>query len=337
MKDSRAKQWIQVVAIVAGIAASLQGYQFLKLNAQEVSASWQINQQVQTPDAKTDLVFTPTPPSPPATSQVGDNALSKSQWDQFSIPEKEDYLKTLPSLVVTSNTQTNIKTLLNSTANDLQMFTKVGDSRIEVYTIFHPLAKATEKSLGDYAYLIDTIRFYQKGFDHTSLAVGKGYNSATVLDPSLGRENPLDDELNSFPDGKKPAFAFIWLGANDVKVLTEDKYLKYMREIIRVIQSQHIVPIIILSPSHHLDKYFERALNFSYDLYALSGELAVPVLNLWNSLSKLDNYGLGPDDMHFTGTAETLAFDRQKDEGNLNINIALLSALYELHKIYPAS
>ncbi len=178
--------------------------------------------------------------------------------------------------------------------------TKVGDSLSENVQYLMPMSNS-ERKLGPYGYLADTIDYYGGSVATASVAARLGMSTYGVVDPFWAdktqcqpRETPLDCEYRL----KKPSVAFIMFGPNDVRSMTEDKYSGQMRQIIEDTLAHGTIPVISTFSAHPDEEYFWQSINFNLQLVSLAQEYQIPLINLWAAARVLPEYGLDQDKIH---------------------------------------
>lgn len=151
-------------------------------------------------------------------------------------------------------------------------------------------------SLGTYDYLLPVINAFQGSFGRTSIAVQRGFNTASVLttlwsDPKqCGKnETPLACEVRL----QRPSFAFITLGTNDI--YRQDKFEDEMRQILDYLIEQGVIPILA-TKADNLEG--DHAINAT--IARLAYEYNLPLWNFWLAVQPLPDHGLQDDDAHLT-------------------------------------
>jgi len=184
--------------------------------------------------------------------------------------------------------------------NQSNAITKVGDSLSENVQYLMPMSNS-ERKLGPYGYLADTIDYYGASVATPSVAARLGMSTYGVVDSFWAdkklcqpRETPLDCEYRL----KKPSVAFIMFGPNDVRSMTEDKYAGQMRQIIEDTLAHGTIPVISTFSAHPDEEYFWQSINFNLQLVSLAQEYQIPLINLWAAARVLPEYGLDRDKVH---------------------------------------
>jgi hypothetical protein len=181
--------------------------------------------------------------------------------------------------------------------NDPYSFSVVGDCDSSPSWFLGDFDKGLENySLGEFDYLTGIIATFQGSFARESLAVGRGFNSASVLSPlwadpiqCTSGESPLECEVRIH----KPSFAFILLGTNDIYNL--DTIEKNFRTILDTLIAQGIVPILATKADN-----LEGGNQINIIISNLAQEYDIPLWNFWKAIIQLPGAGLQQDGAHLT-------------------------------------
>lgn len=194
--------------------------------------------------------------------------------------------------------------------NNPHAFSVIGDCQSEP-SILMGIYDTPDYTLNDgYEYLEETIQWFQGSFNRDNITVKDGMSVASVINPLWAdpeqchpNETPLDCEIRIH----KPAIMIIslgtnWQGGND------KTHEKYMRQIIEVLISQGVVPILStkgdnLEGDHRINQSIARVA-FDYDL---------PFWNFWLSIRDLP--GKGIDGSREGGYLTTQAWGRRSISG----------------------
>jgi hypothetical protein len=156
--------------------------------------------------------------------------------------------------------------------------------------------KQNHYNLGQYEKLQTVINAFMGSFSRKSLAVGNGFNSASILSPFWADPNfcnpgetPLDCEIRNH----HPSFVFILLGTNDIYNL--DSFEANMRIIISNLIDKGIVPILATKADNLEGNY-----QINEIISNLSYEYEIPLWNFWLAVQPLTNHGLQGDNAHLT-------------------------------------
>jgi len=151
-------------------------------------------------------------------------------------------------------------------------------------------------SLGEYSDLKLVIDAFQGSFERRNLAVGNGFNTASVLSPlwadpeyCVGGESPLECEVRLH----HPSFVFILLGTNDIYNL--DNFDKNMRTILDRLVEQGILPILATKADNQ-----EGGNKINAIISGLAYEYEIPLWNFWRAVQPLPFRGLQSDGAHLT-------------------------------------
>ena len=130
-----------------------------------------------------------------------------------------------------------------SLGNNPQAYSKVGDST-SIYNFMNSFDEGNY-NLADYAYLQDTVSYFQGSHSRDGLAVSVGLHAWTAMDPAfadkdvcVANETPVACEIRLF----RPAFLFIRLGTNDAGATS--LFDSSIRQIVEVAIANGVVPII---------------------------------------------------------------------------------------------
>lgn len=151
-------------------------------------------------------------------------------------------------------------------------------------------------SLGENTELKLVIDAFQGSFDRKNLAVGNGFNTASVLSPfwadpknCVAGESPLECEIRFH----HPSYVFILLGTNDIYNL--ESFESNMRLILDGLVEQGIVPILATKADD-----LEGGNRINAIISSLAFEYDIPLWNFWQAVQKLPNKGLQSDNAHLT-------------------------------------
>lgn len=182
--------------------------------------------------------------------------------------------------------------------NDPHRFSKVGDCQNVSSYFMGIFENPDEYQLGpDYAYLQETIDYYQGSFSRTSYSVKGGYNVAAILTPLRAdqkvcgnKQSPLECELNDW----RPSIAIVsleeWWADRPV-----DDYSAYLDKAIQIMIDKGTLPIMATRAGNTVHVY---ALNDAIARVAHKHD--VPLWNFWSAIQPLPNRGLTEDGFHLT-------------------------------------
>jgi len=203
---------------------------------------------------------------------------------------------TLPIVPTVSDAMREVYQRGLEMGNDPNAFSKVGDCQTNTDFYLVDFDHAGWYRLGDqYAYLQDTIDYYQGSFSRTSLAMRDGYNVAAILTPF--RADPKKCEKGETPVACEyriyhPSVALISLETNFNSRPAAD-YGKYMRQIIEYTLSQGIVPILATKADN---KEGDNSINA--EIAKIAFEYDIPLWNFWAAAQPLPHHGLMNDGFH---------------------------------------
>ena len=127
--------------------------------------------------------------------------------------------------------------------NNPQAYSKVGDST-SIYNFMNSFDEGNY-NLADYAYLQDTLTYFQGSHSRDGLAVSVGLHAWTAMDPAfadkdvcVANETPVACEIRLH----RPAFIFIRLGTNDAGATS--LFDSSIRQIVATAIANGVVPII---------------------------------------------------------------------------------------------
>ena len=200
-----------------------------------------------------------------------------------------DEWMTLPIVPEVTDTAREIYARGLELGRDPTHFSKIGDCQTNTGFYLVDFDHDGWYSLGeDYAYLQDTIDYYQGSYSRTSLAMRDGYNVAAVLTPLRADpkqcekgENPIQCEFRLH----NPSIAIISLETN-FNDRPADDYGKYMRQIIEYSIEQGVVPILATKGDN-----VEGDNSINAEIAKIAVEYDIPLWNLWAALQPLPNQG----------------------------------------------
>lgn len=216
--------------------------------------------------------------------------------------------------------------------------TRVGDSVIQNPYYLRPFAQP-DVAYGAYDYLMPTVRYFGPSLADSSIAAQVGMSSFVVFDSLWARsglcqpnETPLACEYRV----KKPAFAFVSFGPNDVISMSEQEFREQMRRIVQESLTTGVIPILStfsVDPSYQLAN---KSMAFNLAIVEISQEFAVPLINLWLAARPLPQYGLDVDKVHYLNTGyPNIVLDRGL-ESWYGVALQNLLAIRMLHELYTA-
>ncbi len=201
--------------------------------------------------------------------------------------------KTLPIIPTVSDAMKEVYKRGLEMGNDPNAFSKVGDCQTNTGFYLVDFDHEGWYGLGEeYAYLQDTINYYEGSYSRTSLAMRDGYNVAAILTPL--RADPKQCEKGETPIAcefrlHNPSIAIISLETNFNDRLADD-YGKYMRQIIEYSLEQGVVPILATKGDN-----LEGDDSINAEIADIAVEYDIPLWNLWAALQPLPNQGHDTD------------------------------------------
>lgn len=181
--------------------------------------------------------------------------------------------------------------------NDPHAFSKIGDGEISTEWFLTGFDLGEEHyDLGAYQNLKATVENFHGSFERRSMAAKRGFNTNLILDSSANDpalcnsdESPLSCELRTY----NPSLAILSLGTNQVH--RPEEFEAGMRQIIDVLLSRHIVPILSTKGDN-----LEGDQRINLTIACLAQEYQIPLWNFWAAIQPLPNHGLQPDQEHLT-------------------------------------
>lgn len=213
-----------------------------------------------------------------------------------------------------------------------QRFTKIGDCNSE-NAAFMKGFDWNNYNLGNYGYLQGTVDYFSGSFAQDSVAGKVGYSAVTVIDstwadPNLCRsgEAPAYCEVRT----SNAAFTIIMFGANDISILTPERYETALRRILDLTIQGRSVPILstfTTDPSQP-DRW-AKALQLNLITVNVAREYDLPVINFWAAAKALPAAGMSGDNAHLTThSGSTIAFDGSENQYGFTMrNLVTLQAL----------
>jgi hypothetical protein len=256
---------------------------------------------------------------PTITIKPSDNQSNVNEWSNYPV---------IPDVI----SQKTIDIFKNGQKlnNDPRVFSVVGDCDSSPSWFLGDFDRGGDYySLGKYRELEEVISEFKGSFDRNSMAVRKGFNTASVLSPFLADpdgcktgESPLDCEIRR----NNPSIVFVLLGSNDKYNL--DKFEIYLRQILDRLISKGIVPILATKADNIEGNNIINAI-----ISKLAVEYDIPLWNFWRVVQELPDKGLQQDGTHLTW-----------EHNNFNDPIAMknawpwrnLTALQMLDKVWRA-
>lgn len=139
-------------------------------------------------------------------------------------------------------------------------------------------------------YLQETIDWYAGSFSHLSITVKNGMTAPGVLNPLWrdiqlceSNETPIICEVRV----NNPSLAIISLGTNWLPSTSYDQYVDYLAEIVRLLLSQGVIPVLS-TKADNIEGDYSRNLAMA----EVAAEYSLPLWNFWAAVEHLPNRGL---------------------------------------------
>ena len=173
------------------------------------------------------------------------------------------------------------------------VFAKIGDCNSEISFYLAPFDLGMYE-LGPYAELQATVDWFAGSFAQESVAAAAGNTTFMVLDPALS--DPVQCEtgealLACEYRRLNPAVALIGLGNNDVRHLSIEEYIEYMRQVVEFTLAADIIPVLHTFTARP-DQRWERSLAVDMAMVEIAREYDVPLINFWRAARTLPDFGL---------------------------------------------
>ncbi len=273
----------KVIKIVLGICLLLTSCN--KTDALDESSSFVT--KVPLSSATVDPITSPFPtasplPVDPFFSPTPDLRLPPERWQEWPI---------VPTI---SSHAHEIYQRGLAMGNNPQAFSKIGDCQNipEAFLGIYDLS-GRYSFTPDYNFLQESVDYYAGSFNRQGESVRGGFNAASVLSPlwansevCLPGENPIECENRINNPSVVIVSLEVWFSER-----TEDRYERYMRQIIEYNIEQGTLPILSTKADNvegdHSINYIIAKLAYEYDL---------PLWNFWRAVQPLYNHGLDPKD-----------------------------------------
>jgi hypothetical protein len=240
------------------------------------------------PSATTSHPQTPQPGETPAPSPSPTTTLAPDAW------------KSMPVVPTVSVPMVEVFQRGLARGRDSNRFSKIGDCQNITTYFLASFDDPNEYRLGpDYAYLQPTIDHFTGSWSRQSLAVKGGMNVAAVQNP-FWTLIPKPNECNS---GETPLTCEIRVNNPSIVIISMEeswsgdigRYDSYMRNIVKYVLSQDVVPILATraeAPDINI------TINATVALIAY--DYNVPLWNFWAAAYPLPSHGLTADEFHLT-------------------------------------
>ena len=182
--------------------------------------------------------------------------------------------------------------------NDPNVFSRIGDCQNVSSRFLGVFDDPEEYHLGeDYAYLQETIDYFEGSFEREGFAVNGGYNVAAILSPLRADkenceagESPVACEIRA----NNPSFVIISLEEWWANKPAEE-YEAYLEQIVEYVIDEGVVPILATKAD---DLQGDNGINEAVARVAYKYD--VPLWNFWLAVQPLPNRGLTEDGFHLT-------------------------------------
>ena len=211
--------------------------------------------------------------------------------------------KTLPVVPMVSEAMVEVFQRGLVRGHDPTRFSKIGDCQNIATYFLAAFDDPKEYRLGsEYAYLQSTIDHFSGSWSRQSLAVKSGMNVAAVQNP-FWTLTPRPNECNA---GETPLACEIRVNNPSIVIISMEeswsgdigRYDSYMRNIVKYVLSQDVVPILATRAEEPNPKVTinDAVTRIAYDYN-------VPLWNFWAAAYPLPAHGLTADEFHLTWAA----------------------------------
>lgn len=254
-----------------------------------------------------------TPATPPASPIVEATAHPTLATAPTLRPTRNpDDWQTLPVIPTLSERAREIYQRGLELGNNPRAFSKIGDCDATTTWFLGDFDLGPRHySLGEYAPLQETIDYFHGSFGRDSVAVRRGFNTASVLSVLWAdraqcekNETPLECELRLH----QPSLALLLLGTNDIH--RPEQFEPNLRKIIEQLIEKGVLPILTTKADN-----LEGDHRINQIIVAVADEYELPVWNYWKAVQPLPNQGLQEDKAHLT-------FASNKFDNPLNMQAA---------------
>ena len=198
--------------------------------------------------------------------------------------------------------------------NQPNAFSKVGDS-ITSNQPFLGAFGSGKYDLGSYAYLQDTIAYYDAATRRASLAASKAFNAAAVLSDLWAdqfncepNESPIECEYRH----NRPSIAIIMLGSVDMQIYTAEEFAMFLSEVVQTTISNGTIPVLTTFPNGD-DFYTEESVEFNNVIRQIAKREQIPLIELRDPALALPDHGVQEDKFHLSQSDdEFMVLDRDE-------------------------
>lgn len=240
-------------------------------------------------------ITAPTSTQPPALIDIQETPLPTIR--PTLSPEGWEYLPVIP---VISQRAREIYLRGLDMGNRPNSFIKIGDCDATPTWFLGDFDQGPHLySLGEYTELQQTIDYFKGSFGRDSVAVRRGFNSASVLSPIWANsaecnknETPLDCEVRI----QNPSIALLLIGTNDTH--NPEQFEPNLRKILDRLIERGILPILSTkADNREVDHRINQV------IVQLAHEYDIPLWNFWLAIQPLPSHGLQEDGVHLTFAA----------------------------------
>ncbi|MBN8639152.1 MAG: SGNH/GDSL hydrolase family protein [Anaerolineae bacterium] len=219
------------------------------------------------------------------------------------IPDNIDYPAVYMPEAVWRNVR-NIWARGRQLGNDPWVLMKVGESNT-AGTVYLCNFEWRAYDLGTYTHLQGIVDGFSAtgSFCRVNASAQNGFATVNALDPMFApadicqpNESPLACEVRR----SRASFAFIYIGLADTGILTPAEYNANLREIVRYLSDNGVVPILGTWPTADSFNANNRPQLFNEEIRDVAHALNVPLLDFRAALFNYDNHGTGPDGYHLS-------------------------------------
>ncbi len=240
---------------------------------------------------------------------------------------------------LTTSIVTRLKAVRAKGAGRADVFAKVGDS-ITVNPGFLACFAKADVNLGAHAALAPTVAFFKQtpaaaaatSFDRVTLAAVVGWSASKAAG---GSPSPIEQEVAAID----PAYAVVMLGTNDTYEQGVAILDRYLRLGVDQLLAAGVVPLLSTIPPRG-DKADANRLvpEMNAVVRAVAEERGVPMMDYWQTLAALPEYGLSADGVHpqvyvSGGARPCWLTDAALSEGVNQRNLITLEALDRARRV----
>ena len=208
-------------------------------------------------------------------------------------------------------------------------FSKLGDSGAASPDFLVRFGQRTF-DLAQYAYLQETIDYYDKSFQHFGAALKIGLHATSVFAPELMDEELCDPELDTdILDCEfrlfNPSILLIALGTND----QSDQFHTRMEKIVNYTMERGIIPVLITKA----DRFEGKDNRNNNSIRQIAAKYQLPLVDFDLLADTLPDHGMGHDGIHLTWYAPFEYTSAEPFErGYPMLNLSTIIMLDALHK-----